>query len=133
MPPLARDLVEATTWEPLGDVTEEGKEVDREETGREEDVELVGCLVGNANQWVVLCLGSVSMRYPEDKDANRPIVTPINQSAAKRLLLLERRTYLRTGPTKFSGSSNMRRSISEDSSSKVSRNFSTLARVPMTP
>jgi hypothetical protein len=42
--------VEAATWEPFGDVTEEGKEVDGEETGREEDVKLVGCLVGNANQ-----------------------------------------------------------------------------------
>ena len=42
--------MEATTWEPFGDVTEEGKEVDCEETGREEDVKLVGCFVGNANQ-----------------------------------------------------------------------------------
>jgi hypothetical protein len=42
--------VEATTWEPFGDVTEERKEVDGEETGRQEDVKLVGCLVGNANQ-----------------------------------------------------------------------------------
>jgi hypothetical protein len=73
--------VEATTWEPFGDVTEEGKEVDEEETGREEDVELVGCVVGNANQWVVLVFRSVSVRYPEDNDTDRPIMPSINQSA----------------------------------------------------
>jgi hypothetical protein len=42
LPLLARDLVEATTWEPFGDVTEEGKEVNGKETRREEDVKLVG-------------------------------------------------------------------------------------------
>jgi hypothetical protein len=30
--PLARDLVEATTWEPFWNVAEEGEEVDCEET-----------------------------------------------------------------------------------------------------
>jgi hypothetical protein len=71
--------VEAATWEPFGDVTEEGKEVDGEETGREEDVKLVGCLVGNANQRVVLGFRSVSVRYPEDNDTDRPTMPSKNQ------------------------------------------------------
>ena len=64
--------METTTWEPFGDVTEDGKEVDGEETGGEEGVELVGRLVGDANQLVVLIFGPVSVRYPEDNDADRP-------------------------------------------------------------
>jgi hypothetical protein len=53
--------VEATTWEPFGDVTEDRKEVDGEETGREEDVKLVGRLVRDANQFVILIFRSVSV------------------------------------------------------------------------
>jgi hypothetical protein len=71
--------VEATTWEPFGDVTEEGKEVDGEETGREEDVELVGRLVGDADQFVVLIFGPVSVGYPEDNDTDRPKMPSIDQ------------------------------------------------------
>ena len=64
--------MEATTWEPFGDVTKEGKEVDGEETGGEEDVKLVCRLVGNANQFVVLVFGPVSVGDTEDNDADRP-------------------------------------------------------------
>jgi hypothetical protein len=77
--------VEATTREPFGDVTEEGKEVDGEETGGEEDVKLVGCLVGDANQFVVLVFRPVSVRYPEDDDANGPIAQSVNPCALRDL------------------------------------------------
>jgi hypothetical protein len=70
--------VEATTWEPFGDVTEERKEVDGEETGGEEDVELVCRLVGDANQFVVLIFRSVSVGNTEDNDADRPKKPSIN-------------------------------------------------------
>jgi len=72
VPPLARDLVEATAWEPFWDVAEEGEEVDCEETGGEEDVELIRRLVGDADQFVVLGLGPVTVGYPKDDDAHRP-------------------------------------------------------------
>ena len=76
--------MKATTWEPFGDVTEEGEEVDGEETRREEDVKLVSCLVGNANQRVVLAFRPVSVRYPKDNNANRPRTPSINQSVLRR-------------------------------------------------
>ena len=40
---------------------EDRKEVNSEETGGEEDIELIGRLVGNANQFVVLIFRSVSV------------------------------------------------------------------------
>ena len=49
MPPLARNLVETSTREPLGEMPEERQEVDGKETRRKKDVELVGGLIGDAN------------------------------------------------------------------------------------
>lgn len=95
--------MEATTWEPFGDVTEEGKEVDSKETGGEEDVELVGCFVGNANQCIVLAFRSVSVRYPEDNDADRPKMPSINQSALKRIVPVGTQDALADGANKVFG------------------------------
>ena len=141
MPPLARDLVETTAWEPFRDEAERREEVDGEETGGEKDVELVRRLVSDADQVVVLMFGPVTVGYPKDDDAHRPRKSAIKKSMSTGINQRKEgglrrprldRTYLRTGPTKFLGSSNKRRSISAASSSRVSRNLSTLARVPMT-
>jgi hypothetical protein len=72
VPPLASDFVEATTWEPFGDVPEEREEVDSEETRGKQDVELICRLIGNADQVVVLRFGPISVGYPENNDTDCP-------------------------------------------------------------
>jgi len=49
LPKLPRNLVETTTWGPFGNVPEDRQEVDREETRRKKDVELIRGLIGDAN------------------------------------------------------------------------------------
>jgi hypothetical protein len=74
VPPLARDLVETTAWEPFRDEAERWEEVDGEETGGEKDVELVRRLVSDADQVVVLSFGPVAVGYTKDDDAHRPAI-----------------------------------------------------------
>ena len=100
VPPLARDLVEAAAWEPFWEVAEEGEEVDCEETGGEEDVELIRRLVGDADQLIVLGLGPVTVGYPKDDDAHRPKEYDQNSINQHRTVSIKGdKTHLRTGPT----------------------------------